>query len=137
MTNILADDYDGGGPQYIDTPNMGLGVIAIGDERPTDTVVYNRENSDGTYAWGGGSYTNGSIVKDPTGTDTTVNIRHGADGIYEWNIDGTDFNPADLNYNADDEVLEYVAWADQFDPDSPPAGSTCLLYTSPSPRDRG
>ena len=97
VTNILADDYDGGGPQYIDTPNMGLGVIAIGDERPTDTVVYNRENSDGTYAWGGGSYTNGSIVKDPTGTDTTVNIRHGADGIYEWNIDGTDFNPADLN----------------------------------------
>ena len=63
-------------------------------------------------------------MKDPTGTDTTVNIRHGAGGIYEWNIDGTDFNPADLNYNADDEVLEYVAWADQFDPDSPPAGST-------------
>jgi hypothetical protein len=124
VTNILADDYDGGGPQYIDTPNMGIAVIAIGDEIPTDTVVYNRENSAGTYAWGGGSYTNGSIVKDPTGTDITVNIRHAADGVYTFDIDGTDFNSADLNYSAGDEVLEYVAWANQFDADNPPAGST-------------
>jgi hypothetical protein len=124
VTNILADDYDGGGPQYIDTPNMGVAVIAIGDELPTDTVVYNRENSAGTYAWGGGSYTNGSIVKDPTGTDITVNIRHAAGGVYTFDIDGTDFNPADLNYSAGDEVLEYVAWANQFDADNPPAGST-------------
>ena len=75
MTNVLVGDYDGGGPQYIDTPNFGVGVIAVGNQVPTDTVVYNRENSSGTYAWGGGSYTNGSIVKDPTGSDITINIR--------------------------------------------------------------
>ena len=124
VTNILADDYDGGGARYIDTPNMGVGVIDIGDELATDTVVYNRENSTGVYAWGGGSYTNGSIVKDPTGSDITINIRHAADGAYTFDVAGTDFNPADLNYSAGDEALEFVTWADQFDPDNPPAGST-------------
>ena len=124
VTNILVGDYDGGGPQYIDTPNYGVAVIAVGDELPTDTVVYNRESSSGTYAWGGGSYTNGSIVKDPTGSDITANIRHAADGAYTFDISGTDFDPADLNYSAGEEVLEFVTWADQFDPDNPPAGTT-------------
>ena len=124
VTNILVGDYDGGGPQYIDTPNYGVAVIAVGDQLPTDTVVYNRESSSGTYAWGGGSYTNGSIVKDPTGSDITANIRHAADGAYTFDISGTDFNPADLNYSAGEEVLEFVTWADQFDPDNPPAGTT-------------
>ena len=124
VTNVLVDDYDGGGPQYIDTPNFGVGVINIGDELPTDTVVYNRENSSGTYAWGGGSYTNGSIVKDPTGSDITINIRHAADGAYTFDVAGTDFDPTNLNYSAGDEVLEFITWADQFDPDNPPAGST-------------
>ena len=124
VTNILVGDYDGGGPQYIDTPNYGVAVIAVGDELPTDTVVYNRESSSGTYAWGGGSYTNGSIVKDPTGSDITANIRHAADGAYTFDISGTDFDPADLNYSAGDVRLEFTAWADQFDPDNPPAGTT-------------
>ena len=123
VTNILADDYDGGGPQFIDTPNFGIGVIAVGDELPTDNVVYNLENSSGIYDWGGGSYTNGSIVKDPTGSDFTINIRHAVDGVYTFDVSGTDFDPADLNYSAGDEALEFVTWADQFDPDNPPAGS--------------
>ena len=124
VTNILADDYDGGGPQFIDTPNFGIGVIAVGDELPTDNVVYNLENSSGIYDWGGGSYTNGSIVKDPTGSDFTINIRHAVDGVYTFDVSGTDFDPADLNYSAGDEALEFVTWADQFDPDNPPVGST-------------
>ena len=36
--------------------------MAVGDELPTDNVVYNLENSSGIYDWGGGSYTNGSMV---------------------------------------------------------------------------
>ena len=124
VTNVLAENYDGGGPQFIDTPNFGVSVIAVGDQLPTDTVVYNRENSSGTYAWGGGSFTAGSIVKDPTGSDITINIRHAADGVYAFDVSGTDFNTADLNYSAGEEVLEFVTWADQFDPDNPPAGST-------------
>ena len=124
VTNILVGDYDGGGPQYLDTANYGVAVIAVGDELPTDTVVYNRESSSGTYAWGGGSYTNGSIVKDPTGSDITTNIRHAADGAYTFDITGTDFNPADLNYSAGEEVLEFVNFEGQIDADNPPAGTT-------------
>ena len=124
VTNILVGDYDGGGPQYFDTANYGVAVIAVGDELPTDTVVYNRENSSGTYAWGGGSYTNGSIVKDPTGSDITTNIRHAADGAYTFDITGTDFNPADLNYSAGEEVLEFVIFEGQIDADNPLAGTT-------------
>ena len=74
--------------------------------------------------WGGGTFNIGDIVKDPAGADITRNIRHDAAGAYAFDITGSDFNPADLNYNANDEVLEFVAWANQFDPDSPPAGTT-------------
>ena len=126
VTNILAAAYDGGGPQYLDTPNYGgaVDIIADGSEQPGDNVVYNRENSAGAYDWGGGTYANGDIVKDPAGSDFTINIKHDADGTYAWNIDGTDFDPADLNYSAGDDVLEYVAWANQFNANSPPAGTT-------------
>ena len=126
VTNILAAAYDGGGPQYIDTPNYGgaVDIIAVGSEQPGDNPVYNRETTNGAYAWGGGTFNIGDIVKDPAGADITRNIRHDAAGAYAFDITGSDFNPADLNYNANDEVLEFVAWANQFDPDSPPAGTT-------------
>ena len=125
VTNILAADYDGGGPQYLDTPNYGgVDIIPDGLEQPGDNRIYNYENSDGVYAWGGGTYSDGAIVKDPAGSDVTIPIKHIENGTYAWNIDGTDFNPDDLNYNAGDDVLEYVAWNNQFDANNPPAGTT-------------
>ena len=125
VTNILAAAYDGGGPQYIDTPNYGgVDIIPDGLEQPGDNRIYNYESSDGVYAWGGGTYSDGDIVKDPAGSDVTIPIKHIENGTYAWNIDGTDFDPDDLNYNAGDDVLEYVAWANQFDANNPPAGTT-------------
>jgi flagellin-like hook-associated protein FlgL len=53
-----------------------------------------------------------------------TDITHDADGAYTFDISGTDFNPADLNYSAGDDPLEFIAWSDQFDADNPPAGST-------------
>ena len=53
-----------------------------------------------------------------------TDITHDTDGAYTFDIAGTDFDPADLNYSAGDDPLEFIAWADQFDPDNPPSGST-------------
>ena len=129
--NILVGAYDGGGAQYIDTPKYGgtqrIEVAGYVAPNPNNDITkYNRHAVGGSYNWGGGKYDANAIVLDPTGNETTINKRHGADGTYNWNIAGTDFlaKGGSLDYKANQDELEYVAWDNSFDPDNPPAGHT-------------
>ena len=125
--NILVGAYDGGGAQYIDTPKYGgtqrIEVAGYVAPNPNNDITkYNRHAVGGSYNWGGGKYDANDIIFDPTGNDTTINRRHGADGTYTWNIAGTDFlaKGGSLDYKANQDELEYVAWDNSFDPDNPP-----------------
>ena len=42
----------------------------------------------------------------------STSIKHHEDGNYGWNIDGTNFDPDDLDYSAGEIKLEQVAWVD-------------------------
>ena len=129
--NILVGAYDGGGPQFIDTPrsNSTQRIEVAGYVAPNpnnDKTIFNKHTDDGFYAWGGGAYSKDDDVLDPTGNDTTRARRHGQDGTYTWNIAGTDFlaKGGSLDFKKNDTELEYVAWDGSFDPDNPPAGHT-------------
>ena len=65
------------------------------------------------YTWGGGAYQHNSIIfEQDDGGPLSTSIKHHEDGNYGWNIDGTNFDPDDLDYSAGEIKLEQVAWVD-------------------------
>ena len=88
-------------------------------------------NAGGVYDWGGGRYEAGDQVKvqvnDPNAREGFTLRRHTDPngGTYDWAIpDGTNFNPADLNWAGGDVVLEFGLLGDG---DVAPAGATVYV----------